>query len=147
MIPKVIKNAFSYLKIWNHYTKTICKVIIRFKRVQKLSKFHHFRTIFELFLNLTFYPAQFYTISSKVVFFVNRKYDYYGDLWYRFINWIVIGSFRFDLYRRWWWNRIGVPSDLGEWRGDRESHSVFSIEITKQRLEKILEEKLLNCKY
>ena len=100
MILKVIKNAFSYLKIWNHYTKTICKVIIRFKRVQKLSKFHHFRTIFELFLNLTFYPAQFYTISSKVVFFVNRKYDYYGDLWYRFINWIVIGSFRFDLYRR-----------------------------------------------
>ena len=78
MILKVIKNAFSYLKIWNHYTKTICKVIIRFKRVQKLSKFHHFRTIFELFLNLTFYPAQFYTISSKVVFFVNRKYDQIG---------------------------------------------------------------------
>lgn len=37
---------------------------------------------------------------------------------------------------------IGVPSDLGEWRGDRESHSVFSIEITKQRLEKILEENI-----
>ena len=31
MIPKVIKNAFSYLKIWNHYTKMIRKVIILFK--------------------------------------------------------------------------------------------------------------------
>ena len=103
-----------------------------------------FSPIFEPFLKPDFYDL--YTILSKIVFFVNvkRKYDYYGDLWYRFINWIVIGSFRFDLYRRWWWNRIGVPSDLGEWRGDRESHSVFSIEITKQRLEKILEEKLLN---
>ena len=69
------------------------------------------------------------------------NYDLYGNIWYRFINWILIGSFRFDLYRRWWWNR----SSLGSWwveRRQRESHSVFSIEITKQRLEKILEENI-----